>query len=48
MATLCFMVMVVVGGCAAMHVSRAFDRAFLQLGSYSAGPRPYPDQDPAA
>lgn len=26
---------------------RGLERAFRQLGEYSAGPRPYPDQDPA-
>jgi hypothetical protein len=26
---------------------RQLERAFQFLGSYSAGPRPYPDQDPA-
>jgi hypothetical protein len=35
-----------VGAIAAWRGSRHMDRIFRLQGDYSAGPRPYPDQDP--
>jgi len=37
----------VVGIISAWLGSREMDRIFRHAGEYSAGPRPYPDQDPA-